>query len=1503
MPGTGIWLPSDQYLQTQGQIWLQDQQQRIQSGHDWIQQQLAATQQQLQGMVTPLPSPAAPPEAPPAPVAPPPVAPPASTPTPPVSVPTPVATPPPEAPAAPSAPTPSTTAATAPQMPQPSAMPPPVPEPTPVTPATAMPQPDMASAGADWASQQVQNLLGSASTALQNTPASTQAVQNMLTPLQPGGLPGGLSSGPPGSVAQPAPPSVPSAPGALTGPQPATPGDLIDQARQAAAKYGIDPEIFTRQIQQESQFNPNARSPAGAIGIGQFMPSTAQGLGIDPTNPQQSLDAAAKLDAQNLQKYGGNWASALSAYNAGPGNTPAGGVAPFAETQSYVNTILGGANNVVQQGVQGAQQAGSNAKQTVAGQADTSGMVFPVVGYQGQINDHWGEVKGGSDIMADRGTPVVAMEAGKVLESGYNKVGGNSVLIQGDDGNQYYYAHFDQAPSVKVGDNINAGTFLGPVGNTGDASGGPTHLHIGIGPSILLGADKYGGTGGDYDAVGMLRSVLSGSQGSGQATNTAAAGPQALVTPTSPVTAPLTYAGNQPVTSPAVQDLRAGLGELGGLLPDITQFLKPPAASSPLSRVVGGQPIGTLSPTDQAQALLDWTRGYEAARSQAVQNVNPLANVPLVGGLTSNLTDPLQLALFGAAAPVGGALGGALGGGVLGGTADIATQGALGNALTAAIQPDATPTSITSAAAQGALLGGGLGAAGQAIPAATDLLGSLSAQDLLRSRLPAQSDVNVALGGLPGALGIGGAPADLAAGEAALRAPSSDIASRLPTIETQAAPPPAGGGLPPIAGEPAPAAAGGPPEIPRTPPPPETPPPPPPTPGEAVPQPDQAQLGPVTWADRLRLFHTGGAISDLATLSKVAMNSVLNPMWSFGTRSLADVAGLSGLAPGLSSGEAFGRLQGGVLGAQSGLAGIGDALAQGLSDVYRNPTSIANRANNPLDQIFGRMFETPGALHSALQQAGQNVLEQMELGRLAGQQAASEGLTGQAFMDRYGQLMNDPLPGWQDSVTGMARRAVLRGDLGTFGSMLGNLAGQGAGAAGTPRAMLGNILFPVFRVGMNALTQGVEKSPLGLGGTLFDVARGMAGAGPYAGGAFENPVGQMVAGRMTQPVAPLSERLTNNLIGTAITAWLAQKAVDGVITGAGPSDPDQRRLLMQSGWQPNSIMTPWGYASYQGTPLEVPAGLAGALGDALHNPVQPLERQEPVSEMIAGRLLGNTVDMLGSRTGLETIGQLVDMMHAFKTDPAQAMRQYGTGMVAGTLGSYVPMSGLLRGVARATDVSMRQPPPGDIGQALEANIPGLRQQVMPELSNVSGQPIPNPQQGLAAFLPTRLAAGSPGAIETSMAAAGVAPSAVPQTINYGPYDQIRLTPDERQTWQQYRGALMTRMAGDLVQSPGFQSMSAKSQQVSLQRINQLADQYAGQLLTRDIGPTARAAGRLEPTGLLAPVQGFDLGGQLTQQSLARSQMQHQALMQALLGGQTGQQYLQDYNQALASGLI
>jgi soluble lytic murein transglycosylase-like protein len=121
-------------------------------------------------------------------------------------------------------------------------------------------------------------------------------------------------------------------------------------ARQDAINAGISPDYFVRQINQESGFNPYAMSPAGAEGIAQFEPGTAAGLGIDPWNPVQALNAAAQMMARYNHNYGGNYAMALAAYNGGPGTVTyavnACGAANWlnclpGETRHYIYVIMG----------------------------------------------------------------------------------------------------------------------------------------------------------------------------------------------------------------------------------------------------------------------------------------------------------------------------------------------------------------------------------------------------------------------------------------------------------------------------------------------------------------------------------------------------------------------------------------------------------------------------------------------------------------------------------------------------------------------------------------------------------------------------------------------------------------------------------------------------------------------------------------------------------------------------------------------------------------------------------------------------------------------------------------------------------------------------------------------------------------------------------------------------------------------------------------------------------
>ena len=101
-------------------------------------------------------------------------------------------------------------------------------------------------------------------------------------------------------------------------------------------------QLLAAQLYAESDFNPFARSPAGAQGIAQFMPGTAAAVGLaDPFDPDAAINAQAHLMRDLLGRFG-SVPLALAAYNAGPGAVAACGcIPPFPETRAYVARILG----------------------------------------------------------------------------------------------------------------------------------------------------------------------------------------------------------------------------------------------------------------------------------------------------------------------------------------------------------------------------------------------------------------------------------------------------------------------------------------------------------------------------------------------------------------------------------------------------------------------------------------------------------------------------------------------------------------------------------------------------------------------------------------------------------------------------------------------------------------------------------------------------------------------------------------------------------------------------------------------------------------------------------------------------------------------------------------------------------------------------------------------------------------------------------------------------------
>lgn len=120
-----------------------------------------------------------------------------------------------------------------------------------------------------------------------------------------------------------------------------TPEQVNAAIEQAAARHNLDPNLVRAVIKVESNFNPNAVSRKGAMGLMQLMPTTARQLNVNnPFDPEQNVDAGVRHLKKLLESYGGDVKLTLAAYNAGAGAVArSAGIPHFAETRNYVKRI------------------------------------------------------------------------------------------------------------------------------------------------------------------------------------------------------------------------------------------------------------------------------------------------------------------------------------------------------------------------------------------------------------------------------------------------------------------------------------------------------------------------------------------------------------------------------------------------------------------------------------------------------------------------------------------------------------------------------------------------------------------------------------------------------------------------------------------------------------------------------------------------------------------------------------------------------------------------------------------------------------------------------------------------------------------------------------------------------------------------------------------------------------------------------------------------------------
>jgi soluble lytic murein transglycosylase-like protein len=1440
--------------------------------------------------------------------------------------------------------------------------------------------------------------------ALSQVPQQAQGLVSNLTAL-PGAQPQ--------SSAQPAPAGIPA-------PQPtqgqvatvAGGGDLQSYARQAAQRYGVDPDIFQRQIQQESGFNPTAQSPAGAQGVAQFMPETARGMGVDPSDPYASLDGAARLMRQNLDRYGGDYPKALAAYNAGPGNVDKyGGVPPFAETQTYVKNILGGIGQAAASvgsaigsaisggGLQRPSQfgLGLSAADAYAFCGPTAAIAcaqkygrMPTIDEARQLAVESGWTQGGgmngvvnekklldamgvptklettvdwSKISTDvsNGNPVIVSTPGHyfTIDQAKPAQGGDQMLYHvGTSGTdlkagaewmtQAQIEHLEgQANGVLYADNPTTPTpsiaatvggairsvaapiqqkaqdIISAVGNIGAALNNPTLPQdiynrspigafnamtqqigpalgqSGLGqwkaqnfPSILdpghpvnVAVDlehKYGTwmpddkmTPEDRDRANSLMFAFGGME--------APAGPEGIGE-IAPKAANINLAKYPTEVQDVIQAAAPTIptSATRGVVPDaVVRDLAQMSGTSVPDIVANWQP-GQAQNAETLYALRDAlaNQGRQVLDAQQALRMNPTsadAQAQLVEALTQHRA--IQEVVQGTTAEAGRAL-------------RQFTQPIEGNI--AALQQlqnlaQRTGQSVDSLArdlagidlndpAQMAEVArvlnpprlppneylpvgpqpGQYGMFGQELPLGgprpqgSELLGPAGPQPgqfQFESQLPlggprpAGTEPPLPAGRMPGQTGLGIGEQyqqDLMApGRGPFETPATlpdlgpSVARTRMAIEQRQ-----GLGANPNA------PAG-------------------PTGGRAGPQgllPGFPNPNVGSFWQVLNAYHSGNVIMGPATAVKVAANTMFAPLWNLGTQSVRDLGTLN-----------FDRVAGRGIGTGQAIVNIGNDFMDGFR------TAMANRTTSSIplvDQFLQAQRAVGGAMHAGMQNVAAETVRRMELGAAAGEFVASQRKMGAEGLMSIADLVRDPsgLPSAAVArANDLGARAGLRAPAGATQQTVQNMLNE---AANTPVGAVTNFLLPVFRIGAQAAARGIEASPLGLAGTAFDVARAGLGKGPYAGGFSQ----------YGQAVTPLADRLTNNLAGTAITAWLASKALDGTVTGTGPDDPRQRANLEAQGWRPQSVLVPGtGYVSYSRLPeqLRVPLELAAAFGEASNG-----HKGDPMGTA-AALMQGVGKMLIQGLPGLSTLG---DVGGILKGDP------YAVGyLLGGGLSGYVPGSGALSNIAQATDPYARQIPTRQgFGPAVAGNIqqslPGARQQLEPRI-NVLGQNVPNPAAGVQGLLPWR----TPGEVEPGtpglralgvLNQAGMTISAAPPNITYQGR-QIALSPDEQQFRQQIVAQRLDQTLKGYMDSQKFQALPQDQQKRALEPLVRAAGQYADQRVIAAMTPEDRRSriAMAPRTGAPAPVYSGSggLASLVARQSAAEADAAHQRLLAQYAG--------------------
>lgn len=329
---------------------------------------------------------------------------------------------------------------------------------------------------------------------------------------------------------------------------------------------------------------------------------------------------------------------------------------------------------------------------------------------------------------------------------------------------------------------------------------------------------------------------------------------------------------------------------------------------------------------------------------------------------------------------------------------------------------------------------------------------------------------------------------------------------------------------------------------------------------------DPAQLGKfvkdmrkVTAWDMLRELWINALLSGPRTHAANILSNTLTALWQVPENFVAEQIGRLHGGDKVQAGETAARVVGLIEGAKEGIVAAGHQIRHGEPmDVISKAEMIERKA---IPGKAGEVVRFPGRLLEAEDQFFKAINYRAEINALAVRMALKEGLKGQSLANRIAELRANPTKRMEN----LAHQAALYQ---TFQNKLGPI---GRGIMNLREAIpLGWVIVPFIRTPANILKYAAERTPLGLA---------------------MKPVRDNLMGKNGNVAR--DTQMARLFLGTAVMTAVVAGVLAGGITGGGPDDPDEQRMLRETGWQPYSIKVGDTYYSYQRMdPLALVVGLA-----------------------------------------------------------------------------------------------------------------------------------------------------------------------------------------------------------------------------------------------------------------------------------------------------------------------